>query len=551
MRLGNKKNRIAVIIMICLCINSVHVFAATGLSVTESSTGDTQVVLYLKGVSGDLSKIRVEAGTAVCSDVTACRLTDSSQPVKTLVMLDNSLSIPKAGRTRIRKMIQHMIDSRMEQEEIAIAVFQEGVTWLSDYTSDDAALHQAVTKISYQNSNTYLTDVLYELLSAQKAEQFQDVYRRIVVISDGMDNKSIGYTKDELTALLKEYPVPVYTVGLLTKKKDNQKQLKDLFAISRITEAENHLLTNDQEIAKISQALQADREIVRLTVCPPDELLDGSRKMFKITLDSGERVSVEAVMPQQAKIPEPTAADKDKQTDVDTSDGNEDAQTPDTTDAADTRKSAGGSTWTIVGLAALFLAAAVTAVIVRNKKASLQKASNSSAGKSADSLLHRKSERNFVKKSDETYHQKWNQTFDGDGAETCDTDGDDTKTELMEITETMEDEHTVSMWNPDEDPVCSLVLTDLRIPERSFQIPLQTSVVIGRKQGVCGVVIHDDMSVSGRHCEIKHRDGNFYIQDLQSSNGTCVNGTRIWSETQITSGSVIQMGKSEFRLEIL
>ena len=41
---------------------------------------------------------------------------------------------------------------------------------------------------------------------------------------------------------------------------------------------------------------------------------------------------------------------------MDTSDGNEDAQTPDTTDAADTRKSAGGSTWTIVGLAALFLA---------------------------------------------------------------------------------------------------------------------------------------------------------------------------------------------------
>ena len=59
MRLGNKKNRIAVIIMICLCINSVHVFAATDLSVTESSTGDTQVVLYLKGVSGEIGRAHV------------------------------------------------------------------------------------------------------------------------------------------------------------------------------------------------------------------------------------------------------------------------------------------------------------------------------------------------------------------------------------------------------------------------------------------------------------------------------------------------------------
>lgn len=522
MRLENMKNRIAVLTIFCLILSSVSVFAAADLSVTESCTGDTQVVFYLKGVSGDLSKIRVEAGTAVCSSVTACRLADSGQTVKTLIMLDNSLSIKKADRIRIGKIMRNIIDTRMEQEEIAVALFQEGITWLSDYTSDEKALRQAAAKISYQSSNTYLTDVLYELLSAQKTEQPQDVYRRIVIISDGMDNKSIGYTKDELNALLKEYPVPVYTIGVWTKKGNNQKQLENMFAISRMTAAESFLLSDTNKLPKIGQALQEDGDIVRLTVCPPDELLDGSRKMFKITLDSGRSVSAEAAMPQQAKALEqqPAAADKGGQMQGDTGAGKDSAQAQDAEDAQGTKdgssaqKSAGIGKRTVVLLAALFLAAAAAAaVFIRKKKAPVRAVSRTPAERTLDT-------------------------------------GDDEPTDIMEMTEAMDDEQTVTMEDATEDPVCNLVLTDIQVPERSFQIPVQTSAVIGRKQGMCAIVIQDDMSVSGRHCEIIYRDGDFYIKDLQSSNGTCVNGRRIWSETKIEPGNRIRMGKSEFTFDI-
>lgn len=80
------------------------------------------------------------------------------------------------------------------------------------------------------------------------------------------------------------------------------------------------------------------------------------------------------------------------------------------------------------------------------------------------------------------------------------------------------------MWETGDRYSYQMTLTDIHDAAYFFQIPLRGSVVVGRKQGECGLVIDYDRSVSGRHCEIKEHNGRFYIKDLQSLNGTCVNG---------------------------
>ena len=69
----------------------------------------------------------------------------------------------------------------------------------------------------------------------------------------GVDNKSIGYTKEELYAALEKMPYPIYTVGCTYK--ENNEQLKNMFALSRMTGGASWLLDDVSDyMARVSPA---------------------------------------------------------------------------------------------------------------------------------------------------------------------------------------------------------------------------------------------------------------------------------------------------------
>lgn len=95
-----------------------------------------------------------------------------------------------------------------------------------------------------------------------------------------------------------------------------------------------------------------------------------------------------------------------------------------------------------------------------------------------------------------------------------------------------------------------LHLTDLKNPGQTFQVPLTDSVIIGRNANEADLVIDYDRSVSGKHCQICERDGKFYVRDLQSSNGSLLNGIRLSDEMEIYSGSILTLGRLEIKVQI-
>lgn len=95
-----------------------------------------------------------------------------------------------------------------------------------------------------------------------------------------------------------------------------------------------------------------------------------------------------------------------------------------------------------------------------------------------------------------------------------------------------------------------LCLSDKMNPEKTFRVPLRETVIIGRRAGEATLVIDYDKSVSGRHCQVRERDGRVFVEDLQSANGTMVDGMRILSETEIVSGSVLTLGRVELKVDI-
>ncbi|MCX4321129.1 MAG: FHA domain-containing protein, partial [Lachnospiraceae bacterium] len=72
-----------------------------------------------------------------------------------------------------------------------------------------------------------------------------------------------------------------------------------------------------------------------------------------------------------------------------------------------------------------------------------------------------------------------------------------------------------------------LYLTDEKNPVKSFFIPVKDAVIIGKRRQEVNLLIDYDRSVSGRHCRISRINDRFYVEDMNSTNGTMLNGIYI------------------------
>src|SRR6266404_2646377 len=59
-----------------------------------------------------------------------------------------------------------------------------------------------------------------------------------------------------------------------------------------------------------------------------------------------------------------------------------------------------------------------------------------------------------------------------------------------------------------------------------------------------------DPSVSSAHCEVIFSDANVLVRDLNSTNGTFIDGEPV-QESTIRSGQLLQLGNIELKLEEL
>ncbi len=56
-------------------------------------------------------------------------------------------------------------------------------------------------------------------------------------------------------------------------------------------------------------------------------------------------------------------------------------------------------------------------------------------------------------------------------------------------------------------------------------------------------------SVSGHHCEVLLRGKDVFVRDLNSTNGTFINGERVATEALLKPGQILRLGQIEMRLE--
>lgn len=77
-------------------------------------------------------------------------------------------------------------------------------------------------------------------------------------------------------------------------------------------------------------------------------------------------------------------------------------------------------------------------------------------------------------------------------------------------------------------------------------IPIRGEVSIGRKSN--NLLMLDDPYASGYHARVYARNNTYILEDLHSTNGTLLNGTKVNGKTYIKAGDEIRIGNTSFRV---
>lgn len=492
--------------MLLLPISSLA--AGSEAAVVEVYTTQDAVELFIQAPYAEAYQMQVQIGKQIVSDVSFDTIR-KGESIKTLFLIDNSLSITEEEQEQIADLLQYLIDGKAENEEYAISTFSEGREPTCDYLTDRYELMKAVSSIQYREQNAFLADVLYQTI--QEFNKEETCFRRVILIGDGMDDNPNGITQEELFSLLGETPYPIHAI--VCGKGENEAGKKNMLALARITQASGNVIEG-LEPQTLKESLDEAQKILHATIQPQEQLLDGNIQNVIVTLEFDNMQSIirkDVRMPFKSVdnlLKESTASEPKCE--------EQQAGTEEDLTVLDTEQGQGSSAphddglpfplWGIIIAITLLGAVAVgLTIILKNKKKEIKK---------AEPLP----------------------SFPTESV----TDG----VTVMCGHDSRDEEVTIGFFGNRY----KLILTDIDKPSHKFEVYILDKVGLGRGEANA-VNVDYDASVSRKHCEICAKDGKLFVRDLNSTSGTYLNGEKI-EEHELKINDILGVGTLDFNVEI-
>lgn len=100
-------------------------------------------------------------------------------------------------------------------------------------------------------------------------------------------------------------------------------------------------------------------------------------------------------------------------------------------------------------------------------------------------------------------------------------------------------------------PLRSVRLVVQRSPSlaEGDEFPLDSAPLTVGRGGQNDLVLDGDEFASARHARIESRGDGVWVQDLESTNGTYVNGSRVAGAERVSPGDIVRVGETDLRVE--
>lgn len=498
---------------VMLLMLSVPVKAADPGCILAKGIQDESVVLFIQDPGTDTVSIQI--GTEKCDDITVSDISDET--VETLVLVDNSLSIAQKYRPVVNDILTNIAANRGVSEKFSVATFTDQTNYLLRNSSDYSEIKRAIDSIQYDSHDSYLLPVLYECFSAW-AKEDELVYRKVIVISDGASEETVGYTLNELNELIRRYPYPVYSFGAAYQNNSNKEQLDNLFSLSRVTNGESWRIGDISDSLAVSTIIASSNNVKKVSIQPPVTMCDGTEKGIKI--EAGGHVDQTTIVMPFAKMehvvePAEPIAETAEPTEAVTPEVAEENEF--VADSEDAPKASNSVLWIVVGILVFFVCAAGGFFFARKKNQTNTK----------NDLPEEQRDTEPVQTSD-----------DGDtGIVMRGAKGD-----------------TAVVFSNQKKKTPVLILTNVGTPNERYKSALIGPITVGRSSNMgCNIIIPENTptkTVSKKHCIFTYDGNALYVADAGSKNGTLVNGVLAEGRTRVESGNTITLGDVELRVEI-
>lgn len=471
--------------------------SAAGEQPVWASVQGTDLYVYLPSQE---AVTQVQVGNTACTSFRSTPVAELDTPVETIVLLDNSISISQQDRPLIQQILGYLIGNRLPGETFTIATMDTEVHYLCQKESDYLTLQGLVDSIQHNDQDTRLTDGLYQLLDDLQASD-DGTLRRVVLICDGVDNKKLSYTHEEIVRKIQQAGYPLYAIGCTNQKANGNELIENLFELSRLTQGKTVYLGDTRDPLQIAGIIDEYNTAQQLVISLPEEVCDGSLRGVQVVQQSGQTWSMQTEMPfaqpAESQTEEPAASSEPA------------APIPE----PEPEQLSAGLNPLLALIPLALVAVGVAAALLTSKKRDRKKVAQ--------------------QPDDRT---QWV--------------GQDTSEATVPVDQAREDsDATAAVWK-DSRGQASVLLVDCANSLHRYEVPLQGVISVGRASD-CRVVLDYDRTVGRHQCDLYQENGELYLRNVSQTNPTLLNGCTVTGPQPVASGSTIRLGNVELRVDLL
>jgi VWFA-related protein len=446
--------------------------------------------------------------------VNATTYKESGKGLDIMLCLDLSGTMSGTPLQTMKNAVLKFLDEMRNFDKLAIIGFADSYELISDFSSDKNYLRSKIENLTTSGSKTALYYGTYQGLV--KLRDYKDLAGKILlVIGDGKDESvSSSYTLDDVINLAKQEGIPIFTIGY---SKIDKSYLQTLEKMSEQTGGKFYDSPADKDLEKQYRKLyEKILNIYLLSYIVMDLPGDGSEYNNVITVNyknskktaSNKFISPAGVPAYQKKLI--VSSDDSSQL-----------------------------IYYIIAASVLLIGVVLFFFIKARKKKEQESLNLSKSDMKSEKEIQFEEPPAIDKKSDFSKNEP---------STILASDANDNEKTLIEKPGSGHNFSEKTMIvRSDVNTTLTFEILAGNFIGKSFSLYSKGGIV-GRQDG-CDIVIKED-NISRQHAEITFSNGEFYIIDLNSSNGTYINGIKINSKVKINNYDTFKFGSCEGRFLI-